>query len=235
MKKLFYILFICIGITHVSYAQRPALIDELVRNQVSAEIIGSTGFQEYNSGLINSATGRDIKISFGSGYGIGLRYGTMIAKKLQLSLGVSGMYSTFSEVVQNATADIYRFNFNPNLRYFLNLKNMRSRFFIGGGIMISAGGMYHLVASDGSTSINMKVKYNTAYGGNIEFGYEFFFTRRFSLDASLRYHYLQYDIKSLNVNNTNLPTNSFYQTELQGLMKPNAEAIDFIVSAKFSF
>jgi len=252
MSKLSVFLFILfVSVVQVK-AQEPQpqtptktpYIQNEIRSQLSLELYGSAGFTNYNTGLYvintNVSTGgsstEEVTISFGSGAGIGIRYGTMISKKMQFSLGAYYQYSSFSRTLTNASGGIPRFNFNPNLRYFINTKNMRSRFYGGLGLLISAGTVYKLKATDPNVgSVDLNFKYKTAVGPTVEIGFEKFLRPFLSLDFTVKYHYLTYSLTEATNSGQAVTTDQIRAADLSGFIKPDGQGMDFVVAVKYCF
>lgn len=234
MKNILTFLFVLF--TLYAQAQKPPYIDDHIRSQLSLEGYFPAGGTSYGTGLYVANTYDAIMVSFGSGPGIGVRYGTLLTKKLQFSLCAYYQHSLLSYQFKYLSGGVNRFNFNPDLRYFFNLKNKRSRFYVGAGVLISVGTTYKLKAKDPQQPpLDLNFKYKTAVGPTIEFGYELFLSTSLSLDFAFKYHYVYYTLTEAKESGTTFPVSDLNGTIYEQFINPSGQALDLVFGVKYSF
>ncbi len=233
MKNILVLLFVLFALQ--TQAQTEYINDE-VKSQLAVEFYTSQGFKDYHTGFYDMNTYEPVTTSFGSGLGAGIRYGRMISSKFQLSIGAYYKHSFLNYQSKYFKVNIDRFNFNPNLRYFINLRNKRSRFLFGAGLLISVGTTYKLKSMDPYTlSEDFNFKYKPAFGATAEFGYELFATQFLSFDFVLKYDYLKYSLQEAKYMGSTVSISDVENSVYQPFVKPDAQAIGVVIGAKYCF
>jgi hypothetical protein len=188
---------------------------------------GVLGFGTNNIPLLTTTEGKESKLSFGGGFGIGLNYGYQINRYFDLSFGMNYQISQLIPYLSNADISFSRgmLSFTPSLiipidgGYSMKLK-------LGGGINKAIGTKLSIDTREISDGIKDDWKYNNPFGFHLEGQFEMFLSNYWSLVYSIKYYNIIYEYESNNY--------GYFPTEVD-LGNPDGSGIDLRFGIYYHF
>ncbi|MBN1159059.1 MAG: hypothetical protein JXA61_06735 [Bacteroidales bacterium] len=163
-----------------------------------ASVVAGFGFDKH--ALFYTSEADSATLSPGGGGGLGIIFGFMLSKNIELDFSTSFQSSSLSKNLKNADAKFSRYYINSTLFYVFPSKNKDYNWKIGGGPGYYIPGSLNIEWTD-MTNVadgDLKMKYKGSIGFHVGGEFEMLFgpPRNWSLRLGLTYYYANYKYSS---------------------------------------
>jgi Protein of unknown function (DUF2846). len=203
---------------------RQTSVSAIKKDRLGIILNMGVGFQ--NTGMMTNSLGGQSKISFGGGYGMGLRYGHEFTKHFDLAFELNYQESELTPRLTNASMAFGRGTISITPSYVFPIKGGETmRIKLGGGIDGYFGSQLRFDFSKISGGFKDNWNYKGAIGYHFLAIYEMNLSESWSLDYGLKYYGVNYNFEK---GQFTLPTDKRLST-------PNGSGIDLTVGVYYHF
>ncbi len=177
--------------------------------------------------MIEMDNGKEAKISFGGGFGIGIKYGHEFNKHFDLALDLNYQFSLLSPTLKNADISFKRGFVSITPSYILAIDGgdaMRLKF--GGGLDYYWGTLLTIESSEVSGGFDDEWKYRSSLGYHVNVIFELNISDNWSVNYGLNWYNVGYEFKS---------SRNFFPTDNNKLKQPDGSGIDFLFGFYYHF
>ncbi|NVN93735.1 MAG: DUF2846 domain-containing protein [Bacteroidetes bacterium] len=173
------------------------------------------------------ANGDESCISFGGGYGIGLKYGYEVNKLLDIAIDANYQYSMLIPYLDNASSSFQRYYISITPSLIIPFKKGETmRFKIGGGYSYYWSPILQIKSSKISEGWDDTWKYENVSGFHACLNFEMNMSKKILMNYGFKYYNVTYKFKSSDIK---------YPGSGNALYSPNGSGIDFVLGVSYLF
>ncbi|MFZ4400223.1 MAG: DUF2846 domain-containing protein [Bacteroidales bacterium] len=196
------------------------------KHRVGINLAFGGGFEDF--AMFTTTDDENANISFGGGYGFGIKYGYEVNKHFDLALDANYQFSFLRPYLKNATTTFRRGYLSITPSYIIPVSNGDiMRFKIGGGYDFYFDNELSIGGYKVKNGFNETWKYNIASGFHISANLEMNFSKKLSINYGIKYYYVKYSYKSGGIKTWPLEGEAKYN--------PNGSGLDFSTGIYYHF